>query len=131
MHSEVKAMVDVCWPWVRDNTAWRFVGKSVEITTPYLDRHNDFLQVYVSQRDGGYVLCDDGTTLGDLRTSGHDLDAPEKRALLDTILNGLGVERTDDGVLRVVATVDNFSSKQHSLLQAMLAIGNLSIFDGG
>ena len=124
-------MLDAYWPWARDNTAWRLVGESVEITTPYLDRHNDFLQVYVSRCDSGYVLCDDGGTLDDLRASGYDIDAPEKRVLLETIVNRLGVERTDGGVLRVVATEANFSAKQHSLLQAMLAIGNLPIFDGG
>src|SRR5450755_318372 len=43
--------------WLKDKTTLRQVnGEWVEITTPYLDRHNDALQIYVRAENGGYVL---------------------------------------------------------------------------
>jgi len=41
--------------WLKGKTTLREVnGSWVEITTPYLDRHNDALQIYARAEDGGY-----------------------------------------------------------------------------
>ena len=38
--------------WLKDKTTLREVdGEWVEITTPYLDRHNDALQIYCAGRE--------------------------------------------------------------------------------
>jgi hypothetical protein len=50
--------------WVRDKSILREVNDQyVEITTPYLDRHNDYTQIYVRKDDGGFVLTDGGDTI--------------------------------------------------------------------
>ena len=49
--------------WLRDNTILRQMEDWVEITTPYVDRHNDRLQIYAKRQQEGYVLTDDGTFL--------------------------------------------------------------------
>jgi hypothetical protein len=41
--------------WLRDRTTLRQVnGSWLEITTPYLDRHNDVMQIYARQENRGY-----------------------------------------------------------------------------
>jgi len=96
----------------------------VEITTPYLDRHNDYAQIYVRRENGGFLLTDAGETIEDLRSSGCDLETKKRKDLLFATLNGLGVQRDGDALL-VRATAQNFSLRKHNLVQAILAVNDL------
>ena len=63
MIDEVRGLLDQYAQWVRDKSILREVNDQyVEITTPYLDRHNDYTQIYVRKDDGGFVLTDGGDT---------------------------------------------------------------------
>ncbi len=111
--------------WLKDRTTLREVnGSWVEITTPYLDRHNDALQIYVRSDNGGYVLTDDSYTVRDLESSGCNLDSPKRKDLLAMTLNGFGVKMNKEA-LEVQATAENFPARKHNLLQAMLAVNDL------
>jgi hypothetical protein len=121
---EVSNLIEAYVRWLRDKTSLRQHGDLVEITTPFLDRHNDFLQVYVRKLGAKFVVSDDGYVLADLELSGCRLDTPKRQELLRTTLNGFGVKDTN-GRLEVDASVDNFSLKKHSLVQAMLAVNDL------
>ncbi len=126
MIEEVRALLDEYQAWLRDQTALREIDDCVEITTPYLDRHNDCLQIYATRDNGGWVLTDDGFVIGDLEMSGCALDTPKRRALLDVTLAGFGVRRDSDGnALSVRASQNNFALQKHSLVQAMLAVNDL------
>jgi len=122
--TEVQTLLDQYWVWLRDKTALREVNEAVEITTPYLDRHNDRLQIYAERRNGGYVLTDDGYTLQDLEQSGCALDSTKRQALLKLTLNGFGVA-VNNQALEVHASPDNFALRKHNLVQAMLAVNDL------
>jgi hypothetical protein len=72
---EIEKLLDEYRAWLKDKTTLRGVGDSwVEITTPYLDRHNDALQIYARQTNGGYLLSDDSYTIHDLEASGCSLN---------------------------------------------------------
>ena len=59
---------------LRDKSVLREVNDEyVQITTPYLDRHNDYTQIYVRREAGGFVLTDGSETINDLRASGGDV----------------------------------------------------------
>src|SRR4051794_19000130 len=125
MLQEVSDLLDRYTQWLRDKSALRAIGTEyVEITTPYLDRHNDYTQIYVRRDNGGYVLTDDGETIEDLRSSGCDLDTKKRKELLTATLNGFGVQRDHDA-LTLKATAQNFSLRKHNLIQAMLAVNDL------
>ena len=96
------------------------------MTTPFLDRHNDHLQVYATRQNGNITLSDDGYILSDLRTSGLDLDTPKRKTILDSVLKGLGV-KTEKGQLFVEASAANLGQRLHSLVQAMLAINDMFV----
>jgi hypothetical protein len=121
---EIQRLIDNYIHWLRDKTALREVGDWVEITTPYLDRHNDYLQIYAKRQNGSYLLTDDGYVIEDLAQSGCRLDSPKRQDLLRMTLGGFGVQEAD-GQLQVKATAENFSSKKHDLIQAMLAINDM------
>ena len=124
MIQDIQTLLDQYWVWLRDRTSLREVNDWVEITTPYLDRHNDCLQIYAQRVDGGYVLTDDGYILDDLEQSGCRIDSPKRQALFKTTLNGFGV-RLDGQALEVHASADNFGLRKHNLVQAMLAVNDL------
>jgi len=122
---EIERLLDDYRSWLKDKTKLREInGTWVEITTPYLDRHNDTLQIYVRSENGGYILTDDSYTLRDLETSGCNLASPKRRDLLAMTLNGFGVKQINDA-LEVKATAENFPARKHSLVQAMLAVNDL------
>ncbi len=124
MIQDVQALVDRYSAWLKDRTSLREVGDCVEITTPYLDRHNDYLQIYARRTNGGFVLTDDGYVLDDLELCGCGIDSPKRQTIFRTTLNGFGVQ-ANGGVLEVKATSGNFSLRKHNLVQAMLAVNDL------
>jgi len=124
MIAETNQLLENYLSWLKDTTTLRQVEEWVEITTPYLDRHNDYLQIYIKRQNGDYLLSDDGYILGDLERSGCKLDTPKRLALLTMTLNGFGVQLAN-GELTIRASQDNFAQKKHNLIQAMLAINDL------
>jgi hypothetical protein len=127
---EIAELLDGYARWVRDRSILRELGSQyVELTTPYLDRNNDNLQLYITRDDGGFTLTDAGETIAELRLSGCELDTDKRRALLKNTLSGFGVQLHDDEI-RVRATADNFSLRKHSIVQAMLAVNDLFYLAG-
>lgn len=125
MIDDIRAQVDLYAAWLRDKTTFREINGWVEITTPYLDRHNDYLQIYVKTQDSStYILTDDGYVIRDLEQSGCSMSTPKRQSLLKVTLNGFGV-RLDRDHLEVTATADNFAIRKHNLVQAMLAVNDL------
>lgn len=124
MTEDIQHLLDAYYAWLKDKTALRQVDKWVEITTPYLDRHNDYIQIYVRRENGGYVLTDDGYTIGDLERSGCRLQSAKRQGLLKMTLNGFGVQLHDNR-LEVHASADNFALRKHNLVQSVLAINDM------
>jgi hypothetical protein len=122
---EIERLLSEYRAWLKDKTTLREVnGSWVEITTPYLDRHNDALQIYARSENDSYVLTDDSYTVRDLEASGCNLDSPKRKDLLKMTLNGFGVQMAGDA-LEVHATAENFPARKHSLIQAMLAVNDM------
>jgi hypothetical protein len=124
MIDEIQALLDSYVAWLKDKTTLRQVEDWIEITTPYLDRHNDYLQIYAKRQNGGYLLTDDGYVIEDLEQSGCRLDGAKRQALLKMTLNGFGVQLNEDR-LEIRASPESFASRKHNLLQAMLAVNDL------
>jgi hypothetical protein len=109
---------------LKSKTAWREINGWTEITTPYLDRHNDYIQIYLRQNGDEWELTDDGETLTDLIQSGCELDTPRRKALLQTTLNGFGMHLAN-GAITVKTKQDSFALRKHNLIQAILAVNDL------
>ena len=112
--------------WLRHRVTVEDINGVCEITTPFLDRHNDRLQIYVKRSDNELILTDDGYTIADLRLSGCEFTTEKRRQILHSILNGFGVQ-LDADELFVSAKPDNFPKKKHNLIQAMLSVNDLFV----
>ena len=124
MAKTIAQLIDEYVRWLRDSISVAPIGDAFEITTPFLDRHNDHIQIYVRQEGDSFVLTDDGYVLADLRQSGCTLESQRRQALLNSVLNGFGVALSGDE-LTAVAHNGDFPQRKHALIQAMLAVGDL------
>ena len=125
MMIDYKILVNNYIEWLRQKIHVEDINGIYEITTPFLDRHNDHIQIYVKNENGdGLIITDDGYTIADLRLSGCELKTDKRRKLLQPILNGFGVHLIKD-VLTVEARQENFPQKKHNLIQAILSINDL------
>lgn len=126
MLNECNNLISAYTDWLRKKISVEEINDYCEITTPFLDRRNDSLQIYVKRSNGGLELSDDAYTLTDLKISGVDLNTDKRKQLLLGILNGFGVRLKGDE-LTVEARERNFPQKKHNLLQAMMAINDLFV----
>lgn len=124
MIQDIQRLLDTYYVWLRDKTALRQIDQWVEITTPYLDRHNDYIQIYAKPGNGGFILTDDGYTINDLEQSGCKLESRKRQDLLKMTLNGFGVQQ-EGRAIQVHASLDNFALRKHNLVQAMLAVNDM------
>jgi hypothetical protein len=124
MIQEIQHLLDAYHAWLKEKTVLRKLDQWIEITTPYLDRHNDYVQIYAKKANGGFVLTDDGYTINDLEQSGCKLNSPKRQDLLKMTLNGFGVQLRDSS-LEVHASPENFALRKHNLVQAMLAVNDM------
>lgn len=124
MIDEIQSLLDGCSTWLGDRTKLRSVGDFVEVTTPYLDRHNDSLQIYVKAISDGFVLTDDGYILDDLAMSGVEIAGARCDDLLEITLRRFGVSKNARS-LEVHATTSNLALQTHNLVQAMVAVNDL------
>jgi len=100
---------------------------SYEIQTPFLDRRNDFITIYVlfDKKDKNNILLTDyGYTLSDLELSGLEFNTKKRKQELQVTLNGFGVQIDKDKNLYTNATVENFANKKHNLIQALLGVND-------
>ena len=125
MIEEITQLTKSYYKWLVENTALDQLEDCVEITTPFLDRHNDHMQIYAERQGSGFLLSDDAYTINDLALGGCSLDTPRLRGLLTQILNGFRVTLENDE-LQLNASAETFALNMHFLLQAMIAVDDLA-----
>lgn len=123
---ECDKIIEAYVTWLRKGLSFESFEKACELTTPFLDRHNDHIQIYAVKKNSKILLSDDGYILSDLRTSGLDLNTPKRKAVLETVLNGFGV-RMDGKQLMVEASQHNIGQRLHSLIQAMITVNDMFV----
>ncbi|MFN8355453.1 MAG: DUF1828 domain-containing protein [Spirosomataceae bacterium] len=124
---DFQRVIDDYLKWIKDNTVVRTIeeGSICSITTPFLDRHNDHLDIFVLKQGDKIKLTDDGYTIADLKMSGLDINTPKRESILRTTLNGFGVKLNGNDELFVEATQSNVGQKKHYLLQAILTVNDM------
>ncbi len=113
--------------WLKVNMSVACIGENAcEITMPFLDRHNDHLQIYVTKREDVISLSDDGYIIADLRAAGLELNTTKRNETVQVILNGFGVKK-EGSHLKSRASHSDFAQKLHFFAQAMLAMNELCV----
>jgi hypothetical protein len=124
--TDCERLIDEYMRWLRQQVEVSEIGEACQISTPFLDRHNDAIEIYIERKNGNLVLTDDGQTVRDLRATGLEFNTPKRRAHLESILNGFGVRIADDE-LTVTASKEDFPQQKHNLVQAILAVNDMFV----
>lgn len=113
------------WKWLREHTKLCNTGDMVELTVPFLDRHNDYLQIYARRTEQGIELSDDGYLLNDLKISGCAITTEIVNNQLAVELRGMGVQ-LNGSTLEAIASEDDFPVQFQNFVQAMLVFQGFS-----
>lgn len=126
MDFDINKMLDDYTNWLRSEITVAEYGEYQELTTPYLDRHNDYLQIYVKpEKNGKLFLTDDGAIINDLMMCGISFrkNSPRKQQL-DKIIANYNLELREN-CLVTSCVLQNFPQTKHMMLQAMLLIDDM------
>ncbi|SHN35893.1 DUF1828 domain-containing protein [Cryptosporangium aurantiacum] len=128
MNADATLLVNSYLSWIqRTVTAEALNSTTAELTTPFLDRHNDHLQIYSEKLTSDlYLLTDDGYILAELKSSGVESRGRRREELFARLLAGHGVRLVGDE-LQVEASAHELGQKAHSLLQAMLGLDDMFV----
>ena len=119
----IQQLIDDYAAWLKQEITFEKVGEYYEITTPYLDISNDYLQIYVRQIGDDVYFTDDSATIRNLKMEGFQF-TPARKKHLQRILNQYGVELDGDELICKVK-VNSFAQKKHLFIQAMLRIDDM------
>ena len=79
MIDQIRQLTEKYHNWMSESTTLRTIENGVEITTPFLDRHNDMMQVYAELSGDEIILTDDGYTIEDLEFCGLTVESKRCR----------------------------------------------------
>jgi len=116
--------IDSYLKWLREKITFAQIGDITEITTPFLDQHNDYIQIYVRRENGKLLITDGGWTVGDLIACGCDPNPPKRKEILNALVSRVGVSCRDMELV-VEANETNFPQKKHALLQAIMSVNDM------
>ena len=111
--------------WIKENSGQRVMNGYTEITTPFLDIHNDELRFYVSKQDHEYLFTDDGYTLADLEMMGINLTNGKRKELLQAIAETMNIRIEDGAITARTSDPSKTAQTMHLMVQAMLKIGDM------
>jgi len=125
---DILKMIDDYTAWLRKEITTVNFGEYIELTTPYLDRFNDYLQIYAKQDPNGTItLTDDGYIIGSLISSGMTFKSNSNNyKMLNKITAKFNVNLIGEEIV-ATATAHTFPQKKHMMIQAMLAIDDLFV----
>lgn len=112
--------------WLKENMVEQELENGmIEITTPFLDKNNDYTQIYVEKEgQNNLIISDYGYIINELIMLGIDIKLPKRKDIIQTILNRFGVRLIND-TITIECALDDYPKAKHSLLQAMLAVDDL------
>ena len=120
---DIQKLIDQYTAWLKSEITFEKMGEYYEITTPYLDSANDYLQIYVRQDGEDILFTDDSATIHGLKANGFRFTGKRKDHL-QRILNQYGVKLVKDELV-AKAPVSSFAQKKHLFIQAIMRIDDM------
>ncbi|MEW6087507.1 MAG: DUF1828 domain-containing protein [bacterium] len=123
----MKELIQSYIDWLKQKITYKEINGYYEITTPFVNHINDYIQIYLKKdANDKIIMTDDGETISNLEMEGLDLSSPSRKKELEIILNGFGV-MVKGNELMTFATPSTFPVKKHNLIQAVLSVDDLFV----
>ena len=110
--------------WTEDHFLFSGSQDEVILTTPFVDLHNDCIEMLIEEVEYALRVTDGGQTLADLEISGVNITEQRQQQLAE-VFNRIGVTCTD-GEISATASLAGASGAIHSVLQGILAAQGLT-----
>lgn len=111
--------------WLEQEISVNRINEYLEITSPFLDRYNDYLQVYAKlEENNEIILTDDSYIINNLQMSGIDINSNKRKQLLKSFLNKYNVKLEEDALV-IKSGIEDFPQKILFLMQAMLNVDDM------
>lgn len=123
---DCQRLIDEYLVWLKREIKLEEVDGTCLISTPFLDRHNDAIEIYIERKNGSLRLTDDGSTIRDLRSTGLEFTTPKRKSHLLSVLSGFGIKQHGDELF-IDTSPDDFPQKKHNLVQAILAVNDMFV----
>ena len=111
--------------WIKNNSAQRFINGYTEVTTPFLDSHNDAIQFYVKREGESFVFTDDGYTFADIEMNGLNLKTKKRKELVSYLADSLNVSVENGAIIAKATSSTLVAQTEHFMIQAMLKFSDL------
>lgn len=122
----MQQLIDSYYCWLKENTLLNQVGEYTEVTTPFLDMHNDCIYFYMKLIDNNNVfLTDDGYVLNDLESCGFNFKSKRRKELLNNIMLNYHLVLDKDNCITTTTSISNFPHRKHFYIQGIMAINDL------
>ena len=76
---DIQKLINDYAQWLKNEITFSKIGEYYEITTPYLDNANDYLQIYVRQDGNDILFSDDSATISNLKATGFSIYTQSKK----------------------------------------------------
>lgn len=116
--------------WLYENTEQNKINSNlIEVSTPFLDRYNDYTHVYIKFDNNGNPIevNDYGETINELLLSGFEFSTNKRKEILNQIINRNGVVLSDEVLSVNVSSPGDLAGAKHRLIQAMLSINDMFV----
>ena len=120
---DIQKLIDEYAIWLKNEISFEKIGEYYEITTPFMDSANDYLQIYVRQDGDKIFFTYDCMTIQNLKMNGFSF-TPNRKAHLQQILRQYGIQKSGDELI-ASAPIGDFAKKKHLFIQAMLRIDDM------
>lgn len=114
--------------WLNKNITQSEISENLyEITVPFLDRHNDYMQIYIDSNNEKDILIHDyGYILDDLSMSGFDINTPKRKEILNLTLKKFSIQLDDRNYLNTrVNNINDLPDAKHRLIESMIYINDM------
>lgn len=115
--------------WISKQIQLENFDDFIEITTPFVDMHHDYIQLYFfKEKDGKYKISDDGYTINELSILGLDINNAKKRKkYFETTLKVFGVsyDPQTNELFVTLDSIQDYPKKQHNLIQCITRVSDM------
>lgn len=115
--------------WNKQKLKLEKIDCFIEITTPFVDIHHDYIHLFLTKESGGkFIISDDGHTVSELSILGIDIKNTKKRKkFFNTTLNVFGVSFDSDTEELFVTfdDINDYPRKQHNLIQCVSRVSDM------
>lgn len=120
MKSDIQSLIRDYHDWFMGKTEVAYVADYAVVNIPFIDRHNDYMKVYIKSVSEGVLLTDAGRTISDLYLGGYKFPLD----LVNSTLGKFGAKLIDHEI-QIKSDTNSFAVNQQNLIQAILAINDL------